>query len=452
MNPIEKRIAEVLDRLVAADDVMTASLAEQVVAQCHIKGLTADDVIQGRAPKAIAESWMHRHIQQAKPTLSRCDSQPHDLLPFSKIVHREILQHNACKRWNFPILLRTPSDTIDADKLEAAVGQVIAHHPVFSMHISEAGQQQYAPEYRSPYIKARIYHKDGYVYLSLQLGRILGDAYSFVLMAQNIWRAYRGEPLPHDGYLQYLSNYEAHTRSSGYEEHAEWLTGQYGTPSYPLMPEPDSTEGLLSHEAYAPLIVLPDYAEQLTAFSQKEHISVNAFYCLATALAIMDYNGTDEAGLTWAYIGRETREEMNIFGSLHRDIPMKITKKETKTALLSQLRQQMEQGIVHSDYPFTLLSPEESPWHSAVNVLVQPSLAEAMEDQPADFEFVAPAEAPESYCMLDIDITPQPLTLTINYSPRHYTQASIQHFADLIGRNARKLLEQSIYNRNLPSG
>lgn len=455
MNPIEKRIAEVMNHLATADSVMSPSVAEQVVAQCRIKGLTADDVIQGRTPKAIADIWMRHRMVQTQPMPSVCDSQSHRLLPFSMLVHHDIMHRDGGRRWTFPILLRTKTGNIDIERLRTAVGQVIAHHPVFSMHIGEDRMQQYTPGYRSPYIEAKAYQQEGYVYLSMKLNRILGDAASFVLMAQNIWRAYRGEPLPHDGYLQYLSEYEAHARSSACKEHAEWLRQQYDRPSYPLMPLQDSPEGLLGHEAYVPLIVQPDYADQLTAFSHKEHISVNAFYCLATALAIMDYNTTDEAGLTWAYLGRETREEMSIFGSLHRDIPMRITKTGTKTktkteretmaALLAQLRQQMEQGIVHSDYPFTLLSPEESPWHTAVNVLVQPSLAEAMEGCPAEFELVAQTEQAESYCMLDIDITLTPLTLTINYSPHHYTQASIQRFADLIDKNARMLQEQSLY-------
>lgn len=445
MNPIEQRIAEVMDRLVTTDEAMTTSVAEQVVAQCRIKGLTADDVIQGCTPKAIADIWMHHAMVQSQPTLSVCDSQPHRLLPFSMLVHHDIMHHDGGRRWTFPILLRTKAENIDIERLRSAVDQVIAHHPVFAMHITDDGTQQYTEGYRSPYVEAKVYEQDDYAYLSLKLNRILGDAYSLVLMAQNIWRAYQGEPLQHDGYLQYLRDYEAHSHSSAYEEHAQWLMQQYGHPSYPLLPVQDSPEGSLDCETYAPLIIQPDYAEQLTAFSQKEHVTPNAFYCLATALAIMNYNGTDEAGLTWAYLGRETREEMSIFGSLHRDIPMRITKTKTKTktALLAQLRQQMEQGIVHSDYPFTLLSPQESPWHTAVNVLVQPSLAEAMEGSPADFELVAPTEAPEPYCMLDIDITPQPLTLTINYSPRHYTPGSIQHFADLIDKNARMLLEQS---------
>lgn len=446
MNPIEKRIAEVMNRLVTADSVIPSPVAEQVVTQCRIKGLTADDVIQGRSPKAIADIWMHHRMVQAQPTPSACDSQPHKLLPFSMLVHHDIMHRDGGRRWTYPILLRTKADLIDIEQLRIAVNQVIAHHPVFSMHIGNDGTQQYTKGYCSPYIETKVYQQDGYAYLSLKLNRILGDAHSFVLMAQNIWRAYRGEPLPYDGYLQYLCDYEAHARSSACQEHAEWLMQQYGTPSYQLLPEPDSVEGLLDQEAYVPLIVHPDYAEQLTAFSHKEHISINAFYCLATALAIMDYNATDEAGLTWAYLGRETREEMSIFGSLHRDIPMRITKTKTKTegetkvAILAQLRQQMEDGIVHSDYPFTLLSPEESPWHTAVNVLVQPSLTEAMEGCPAEFELVAQTEQAESYCMLDIDITPAPLTLTVNYSPRHYTHASIQRFANLIDRNAKMLL------------
>lgn len=101
----------------------------------------------------------------------------------------------------------------------------------------------------------------------------------------------------------------------------------------------------------------------------------------------------------------------------------------------------MEQGILYSDYPFTLSSPADSPWHSAVNVLVQPNIAEAMEGSPADFEYIPADNSSESYCMLDININLAPLSLTFNYSPKHYTRESILRFVQLIEKNANWLLE-----------
>lgn len=452
MNPIEKRIAEVMESMAIEGYITDVDAAELLVQQCHIKGLTTEDIIEGKTPKAIAERWMHRRMSaHTIQTVNNADGKHYPLLPFSKVVHDD-----DSSRWTFPITLRAKEEEIDAKRLEQAVEHVLSHHPIFSMHIEKDATHWYDQSYRSPYIKIEVTSQDAYVYLSLTLNRILGDATSFVLLAQNIWRAYRGEELPHDGYLNYLCQYEQQTHTREYAKQAEWLALQYDKPSYPLLPRQDSTEGLLTHSAPIPLIVQPDYSERLTTFSQREHISINAFYCLTAALAIMDYNETEEAGLTWAYMGRETREQMYIFGSLHRDIPLVLTKRCTSTAngntttaygnavktkdLLLQLREQMQQGILHSDYPFTLLSPKESPWHTAVNVLVQPSLAEAFDGCPANFELIPTNQTAESYCMLDIDITLSPLTLTFNYSPRHYTRQSIQRFADLINQNALLLL------------
>lgn len=459
MNPIEKRIAEVFESMAIQGGITDKDAAELIVQQCHIKGLTTEDIIDGKTPKAIAERWMHRRMSaQTIQTENNADGKHYPLLPFSKVVHDDV-----SSRWTFPITLRAKEEEIDAKRLEQAVKHVLSHHPIFSMHIDEDGTHWFDRSYRSPYINIEVTSQDGYVYLSLTQNRILGDATSFVLLAQNIWRAYRDEELPHDGYLNYLNKYEQQTHTHEYAEHAEWLAHQYDTPTYPLLPQQDSAEGLLPESIPTPFIFQPDYTEQLMAFSQKEHISINAFYCLTAALAIMDYNGTEEAGLTWAYMGRETREQMYIFGSLHRDIPLILTKRCATTTdcnttttdcntiaadynalktkeLLSQLREQMEQGILHSDYPFTLLSPKDSPWHTAVNVLVQPSIADAFDSCPANFELVPTNQTAESYCMLDIDITLSPLTLTFNYSPRHYTRQSIQRFADLINQNALLLL------------
>lgn len=452
LNLIEKRIADAFVSLGLEGEELSFALAEQLVKQCQIKGLTTEDVLLGKTPQGIAARWMHRRLsEQAERHEDEQTGKSYPLLPFSEVVRQDMVLRDGERRWSFPVLLRAKASEVDADRLSAAVETVVAHHPVFSMKIDEDGQQHYERGYRSPYLQTRVYEEDGYVYLSLTLNRILGDAASFVLLAQNIWRAYRGEALPHDGYLQYLAQYERNTHSHEYAAHAQWLTEHYDAPSCPLRPQPDSPEGLLPATASQPIILQPDYTERLETFSQRHHISVNAFFCLATALAIMDYNGTDRAGLTWAYLGRETRQEMNIFGSLHRDIPMRMVRQAhqpnqystTVPSLLTQLREQMEQGILHSDFPFTLTSPEDSPWHNAVNVLVQPSLAEAFEGCPAAFEPMPTGQPSESYCMLDIDITLSPLTITINYSPRHYTEQSIERFANLIHTNALQLLSNS---------
>lgn len=458
MNLIEERIAKAFHEVGAGDGDLSRNCAERIVSLCNIKRLTVEDVMQGRTPEGIFSAWLHRCM--STPSAKSTDPQKEQafpLLPFSQLVFDAMRKdEKAIDTWTFPVLLRAKAEEVDAERLSSAVEKAIAHHPIFSMHITEDGKQRYEKGYRTPYLSAKVYSEEGVVYLSLTLNRILGDATSFVMFAQNIWRAYRGEPLPHDGYLHYLQQYEQTTQTQTYKEHGEWLVRQYGNATYPLRPAPDSPEGELQADgSFTPYIVTPDYADKLPALFRKERISPNAFFCLATALAIMDFNGTNQAGLTWAYMGRETNEQMTIFGSLHRDIPLTVTMTKTKTktenetetktetetaSLFAQLREQMEQGIIHSDYPFTLTSPSTSPWHTAVNVLVQPSLADAMEGSPAAFEFMPAAHDNTSYCMLDIDINLEPLTLTFNYSPKHYTEESIHRFANLIDNNVRGLL------------
>lgn len=460
MNPIEERIAKVLGEACPEEGGMTQTRAARIAELCGIKGLTPEDVLQGLTPAGIASIWMHRRMASKACQSQGLDGRHYPLLPFSRLVHESIRQNEeALKAWTFPLLLRAKDNEIDAERLSSAVEQAIGNHPVFSMHITEDGTQWYEKGYRTPYLEAKVESKEGYVYLSLTLNRILGDATSFVLLAQNIWRAYRGEDLPKDTYLQYLSKYVESSVTEDCHQHGEWLVQRYAQPDYPLLPWQDSPTGELPPRGhYTPYVLHPDYADKLQALSHKERITPNAFFGLVTALAIMDFNGTDQAGLTWAYMGRETHEQMFIFGSLHRDIPMKITKTKTKTetkmetktntetaSLFAQLREQMEQGIIHSDYPFTLSSPSDSPWHTAVNVLVQPSIAEAMEGCPAEFEFIPTVGTEESHCMLDIDINLEPLTLTFNYSPQHYTEESIRRFAGLIDHNAKILLSPFIY-------
>ena len=190
-----------------------------------------------------------------------------------------------------------------------------------------------------------------------------------------------------------------------------------------------------------------DLREALRRMGSERLITPTAFFSLASALAMMEYNGTDEAALTWAYDGRETKEEQRIYGSLHRDIPFAIKangrRNEWRTdELLRQTRRAMREGVAHSSFPFTLMPPHNAVWNYALNVLVQPAADDTVALFPFEVE-VQPMddERAGAYALLDVEIyDSEALTIVYRYSAAHYKEESMRNFAALVRKYAEWLL------------
>ena len=177
-------------------------------------------------------------------------------------------------------------------------------------------------------------------------------------------------------------------------------------------------------------------------------ITLTGLFSLASGLAMMEYNDADEAALTWAYDGRETKEEQYIYGSLHRDIPFKINHKSKtinhKSDLIRLARNQIRSGIAHSDYPYTLTKPHTHIWNYALNVLVQHTMQEKTIEIPFAFEPIeTDATRHIAYSLLDVEIYDgETLLINYRYSATHYKESSIRRFAALVRKYVEWLLEE----------
>jgi hypothetical protein len=362
------------------------------------------------------------------------------LLPYSQLVFDMLKTNPDVYYTRFG--LRVDKREVDIERLRDAFEQVLRNHPVFSMYIDDEGMQEYEPLtdiMHGQYHSVDFRNEGEYVRIDLAYNRILGDALSGQVWFDNLCRAYQGLPLLKDNYLDYIEHVERNKQSLRYASDREWLEREFCNATYPVHPRTDVPLD-------APCIpvestLLEDYSdlrEKLNASEEKYLISLTAIFSLASALAIMEYNNTDEAALTWAYDGRETLEEQHIYGSLHRDIPFQINLKSQisnlKSYLIREARNQIRLGIAHSIYPFTLTKPHTDLWNYALNVLVQPLLEKTLQSFPFAFEMVASTEEPKiAYALLDVEIYDNDqLYINYRYSATHYKPESIQRFAALV--------------------
>ena len=370
------------------------------------------------------------------------------LLPYSQLVF-DMMQTDP-DVYTYRGVLRADKADVDVERLKQAIGTALLNHPAFRMVVDEQGMQHYdaqADPMHGQFYDVDIWEDETSVYATYRTNRILGDAISGIVLVEDIVRAYQGLPLEPDNYLTYLQQMEGLKQSARYLDDRQWLQEHFGNLQCPVYPKTDAPlctemtiEGMLA-EDYS------DLREALRRMGSERLITPTAFFSLASALAMMEYNGTDEAALTWAYDGRETKEEQRIYGSLHRDIPFAIKangrRNEWRTdELLRQTRRAMREGVAHSSFPFTLMPPHNAVWNYALNVLVQPAADDTVALFPFEVE-VQPMddERAGAYALLDVEIyDSEALTIVYRYSAAHYKEESMRNFAALVRKYAEWLL------------
>lgn len=371
------------------------------------------------------------------------------LLPYSQLVFDMLKTNPDVYYTRFG--LRVDKREVDVERLKKAIELTLQNHPVFSMHVDEKGMQEYMPAddiFHGQYHSVDFCDEAEYVRIDIAYNRILGDALSGHVWMNSLFRAYQGLPLQPDNYLTYLSRIELDKQSPRHAADREWLQQEFDNITCPVHPITDvSLNTVCVPMAGTLLDNYSDLKERLSVLEEEHLVSLTAIFSLASALAIMEYNHTDKAALTWAYDGREKTEDLYMYGSLHRDIPFKINLQSpmsnNQSYLIRETRNQIRSGIAHSHYPWTLTPPHTDIWNYALNVLVQPSLEQLIKKSPFAFEVVAPTEESQvAYALLDVEIHENSqLTLLYRYSATHYKESSIHKFAALVRKYVEWLLE-----------
>lgn len=360
------------------------------------------------------------------------------LLPYSQVVYDSLKTHpDAHAR---VLHIRLDGQQWDIARLRIAMEKTHRSFGVFEMAIDGEGHQyRVAREniLEGPYHSVVITEHGPEILLDIRLNRILGDETSKILLLQTFIQCYEGAEPEADGYWEWLKAYEDRKQTARYVEHRKILEEKFGVVDYPVNLTADKSciiekEGLLQFD-------LQEFEQDIEMFKQDWLLSLNGLMVLATGLAIMDMEGTERAGLTWAYDGRETEQEQRIFGSLHRDVPI-VLEREPLEQMIRQTRNRIREGIRLSDYPYTLTQPEDSVWHKAVNVIFEPSWENVVNYfSPSMIELSVDPET--EHVHLDVEVFESPLRMQLRYDTACYTEQRIAEFAQQIKENVRKILD-----------
>lgn len=364
------------------------------------------------------------------------------LLPYSQLVYDSArwMPHG----YRFPMTFVWMNGAAEKERIEQAIRTALMNHPVFSMQINRDGTHCEAPPQKDilhgRYHDVRLTPQGAHLVIETDMSRILGDGRSAEILLEDALRAYAGQPLEPDDYWGYLAYVEQQKQSAHYQSSCEWLMDEFADESIPVRPTTDRhLWTLLPPKAGLYEADYTDLHKRINHLAEVEHLSMDGFFSLSTALAIAEYCGTESAALTWAYEGRERPEEQRIYGSLHRDVPFKVT---VKSDLIREARNQIRSGIAHSDYPYTLTAPYNKRWNYAVNVLRVTDAKETAKHLPKQVELQPLQPQKYAYALLDVEIheSDDNLALWFCYSATHYKQSSIRRFAELVKKNVLWLL------------
>lgn len=364
------------------------------------------------------------------------------LLPFSQLVY-EIIRWMP-KIYTFTIDFRVKG--VSKQDALAAIKMGFENHPVFRTRVDCRGRQYYKPEtnvLKGSFHSVKVCEQNNQLQVSVRMNRILGDEYGMGVLLDDIIRAYMGMPLEKDDYFGYLEYIEQQKQSKYYADSKNWLVEQFEKSDIPVRPTIDRkcVTTLLPPKAGVLEADYTDLRGGIQHLAQTDLLNMDGFFSLCTALAIADYCGTETAALTWAYKGREKAEEQRVFGSLHKDVPFKISRSDDRKQLIKQARNQIRSGIAHSDYPYTLTAPYNKRWNYAVNVLRVADWQTLLQDTPVDVEILPIKPLRFAYAMLDVEIheSEQSLKLCFRYSATHYREESMQRFSGLVRHYAEWL-------------
>ena len=361
------------------------------------------------------------------------------LLPYSLSVWNRLKKYGDAEylleriSWN-PQLL-------SSDKVMQALRSALLAHPIFWAEFDDEGKHypgKCENVLNGPFHQVKTGEGEGDAYAEIRVNRLLGDGISRLIFAEDFCRALAGLPIEPDNYWEYLESIQNHKHSPSYLQHGVELKDEFCKIDYPLAPKEDTdlpqrnADGIIQ-------VDLAIFQEQVIDFIDSWKLSLNGLMILSSAMAIMDMENSDKAGMTWAYDGRETEQEQRIFGSLHRDVPICIMRAEIKD-MIRQTRTALRRGIAHSDYPFTLTSPADSPWHKAVNVVVEPAWDNAKNQLPEGLH-IEDDYTWSAMSYLDVEVFENPLRMQLRYDAACYTEQRIAEFAQQIKENVRKILD-----------
>lgn len=297
----------------------------------------------------------------------------------------------------------------------------------------------------SPLFRCRVVRSNNKKYLLFCAHHAVCDGYSLQLFLKDIARVYHGaEPSKDYFYPLLQKDYELRC-SKTFEDDREYFISRYKKDIFDAIPRVDSDlKENVDDQIVKPF---PFTKNDVKEFCEKVKIGMNAFYCVAFALSVCEYNHSQFVRFGWIWNGRSDIESMDSVGVFIREIPIAFSMVEGKSLreYLVDAQMQIEEGINHASLSYCL-----DEWfmqkNGAATVIFHNDVYDyrlldgVVNGVGKIFSDKYPT-ACENPLDLEIVETPEEFQALFDYNGALYKHESMEKFAEIFIQNCEKLMK-----------
>ena len=459
-----------LDRVGANDDFYELggdSLRSiEVSMDLEALGLEVSQIYKHRTPRKIAAALLAEAGDAGKSDEHRNgNALEHDqpLTPFQVYMFDYQLYAPYTTMYNMPVCWKYAKKDIDTARLAAAVKKVLETHPVFRtiLRYDEDFElvQHYDPELPvdvivermtegkmklilpqlvqpfqmlgKPMYRVRIFETAESVTLFFDLHHIISDGTSMKVLSDDLTAAYNGRELAPDMYYLFMRDQYKASLSADYTKAEEYFRDTYGGKEWVNVhkPELEARENTFAWVT-KPLGIEKDELDQYLSGAD---IGRTAFFEAAALLTLASMENAEDVMVTWVYHGRDNRKKERAIGLMVKDLPIGLSLGELTDvrSLYKSVKEQMNMGIVHKDYPFSTANAEVAV-NDTLAVIDEGDLlaVEGIAGIPSEPVALPQASPAMGKLMLATIFNRRGVELRLNYTATRYHRESMERFCE----------------------
>ncbi len=309
-------------------------------------------------------------------------------------VYLECINNPESCKYNIPFEYVFPKESIDTERLTAALNRVIARFSAFRAFVEiENGvpvtacsekRQAVKPEYigeedykrvydefvkpfafnGTPLSNFALYETEKNIYILLQISHIFYDGFSAKVFENALTLAYEDKELPEetDSNCE-VSEYEAeYVNSENAKADYDYFENYIGGIDADCSLIADVSRNEYGEKRGIINVALESGIDEVTAFAKKTGVTENVVIMSAFTYALAKNSGSDEVCFTSIHNGRYGKNLNNSIGMFVKTFPVyaEISEDEKITDFVSNLRKRYIETMTHTDIPFVELVKKHS--------------------------------------------------------------------------------------------
>jgi mycobactin peptide synthetase MbtE len=352
----------------------------QVLAELDDDRLEAADIYDGNTARNIAKILVGKAGTAGADEVERdARTRRWPLLPTQNVMANASYNAKAANSLTQLPTLYAIDDAGRLPRIEQAVNEVLAHHPIFSTVIEREGEgfaQRYdaaatprvqveelteaelksrLPELTAPVVELpqmyqfRLFKTEERGYLLINKNHVGTDGMGRAAMVESFARAYLGEELLPDYYYTYLSEVFEGADPVAEERRRAYTKEAYLGQEWTVVPEPDLVRAGEKAPKAAALLTRPlgvSY-EELDAFVVRTGISRNTLVDLCCCLVTAKLTGAADCLMAYSYSNRTSRAVANSVSCVFEKkvLAVRLGQAQTMADVLASAKEQVVRGV-----------------------------------------------------------------------------------------------------------